>query len=362
MRVLKNNEFKLFEQIVALKQPSLMKTMKAYLQRHYNTVKMTKDYLYAAGDIPVALVSHLDTVFTKPPENVYYDTRKNVLWSPEGLGADDRAGVYAIVRIIKAGYRPHIIFTTDEELGCLGADALAKQLPQPFASMKYIIELDRRGTNDCVFYDCANDEFTQYVESFGFIENFGTYSDICEICPAWKVAGVNLSIGYQNEHSVSETLHVSAFLATIDKVMKMLDDAPNAPAFQYIPSPFAYNWHSLYKGKNTAEEYALGWSGSETDYYDDSAVNCAKCGTVFSDYEVFPVKALDGKTKFYCPDCISQENIEWCYVCGEAYEMTDKEAYRALKEQEEYHICKDCERSGKRWKESKKLKNALKKL
>ena len=42
--------------------------------------------------------------------------------------------------------------------------------------------------------------------------------------------------------------------------------------------------------------------------------------------------------------------------------MTDKEAYRALKEQEEYHICKDCERSGKRWKESKKLKNALKKL
>ena len=279
---------------------------------------------------------------------------------PEGLGADDRAGVYAIVRIIKAGYRPHIIFTTDEELGCVGANAMAKQMPQPFASMKYIIELDRRGTNDCVFYDCANDDFTKYVESFGFIENFGSYSDICELCPTWRIAGVNLSIGYQNEHSVSETLHISPFLATIDKVMRMLDDAENAPSFKYIPSPFAYNWRTLYN--NPAEKVALGWSGAETDF-DDGYVNCAKCGNVFSDYEVFPVKALDGKTKFYCPDCISQENIEWCYVCGEAYEMTDKEMYQALtKQKEEIHICRDCERSGKRWKESKKFKNNLKKL
>ena len=43
--------------------------------------------------------------------------QKNVMISPDGLGADDRAGVFMIMNIVKAGFRPHVIFTTDEE-GC----------------------------------------------------------------------------------------------------------------------------------------------------------------------------------------------------------------------------------------------------
>ena len=58
---------------------------------------------------------------------------------------------------------------------------LIHQVPQPFADMKYIIQLDRRGTSDCVFYNCANEAFIEYVEKFGFIENFGSFSDISEI-------------------------------------------------------------------------------------------------------------------------------------------------------------------------------------
>lgn len=321
MRTLKSNEYKLFEQLVSLKQPALLKTMSAFLKRHYSNVCATKDYIYATGDIPVAIVAHLDTVFKEPATTVYYDERKNVMWSPDGLGADDRAGVYAIIRIIRAGYKPHIILTTDEEVGGLGAESLVKQCKTPFADMKYIIQLDRRGTNDCVFYDCENPLFTEYVESFGFIENFGSFSDISEICPAWGVAGVNLSIGYIDEHSVAETLHISPFLATIDKVIKMLQDAENATEFKYIPNPYAYKWLKGWNG---------GWSGEEW-------LNCAKCKMTFSDYEMFPVKTLDGKTRFYCPDCVV-DLVHWCDVCGEAFEIDPEDPAQ--------HTCKDC-RGGK---------------
>ena len=68
-----------------MKQGSLLKTMSYFLQSKYKTVKTTADYIYAIGDIPIALVAHMDTVFPKPVSELYYDTRKNVMWSPRVL-------------------------------------------------------------------------------------------------------------------------------------------------------------------------------------------------------------------------------------------------------------------------------------
>lgn len=324
MRTLKGNDYKLFEQLVSMKQKSLLRTLHTFLNRHYKEVCTTRDYTYAVGDIPVALVAHLDTVFKDPPSNIYYDERKGVLWSPDGLGADDRAGVFAIIKIIKEGLRPHIIFTTDEEIGGLGATALTKQCPKPFAEMKYIIELDRHGSNDCVFYDCDNPKFVEYVESFGFVENFGSFSDISEICPEWKIAGVNLSIGYEDEHSVAETLHINNFFATIEKVIKMLKVANDAPVFEYIPSKYA-----MYGGW-----VSIGGGVSSMGIGSDAWLNCAKCKHIFTEYELFPIKSLDGKTRFFCPDCIV-ENVKWCEVCGEGFEIDPKHPHQKR--------CKDCQ-------------------
>lgn len=133
-----------------------------------NKIIYTKNFLIAEGEIPVALVAHLDTVFTYLPEEIYYDNKAKVMWSPQGLGADDRAGVYSIIEILELGYRPHIIFTTEEESGCLGAQIMLSKIPDSPFELKYIIQLDRQGENDSVFYDCNNPEFEQYINSFGF--------------------------------------------------------------------------------------------------------------------------------------------------------------------------------------------------
>lgn len=302
MRVLSNNEFKTFEQLVSLTQKELHAAMATFLKSKYNNVIVNDKYICAKGDIPIALVAHMDTVFKTPAYEVYYDPRRNVMWSPDGLGADDRAGVYAIVEIIRSGLRPHVIFTTDEEMGCIGADELAKY-QCPFEDLKYIIQLDRQGANDCVFYDCYNPAFIDYIESFGFVESWGTFSDISSLCPAWRICGVNLSVGYYGEHSFSEYLCVGQLFETIKKVKVMLQEE-EIPEFEYKRM---HRSHFNYLLK---------------DYYstEDPYVICGGCGHTYGEYDTFPVKGIDGGTKYYCIDCIPGR-VDWCVNCEEAFEL-----------------------------------------
>lgn len=321
MQTLKSTEVKSIEQFFQLKQENLLKIMDKYLNTKYETVYSTKDYIIAIGDIPVALVAHLDTVFTTPPENIFYDRVKNVMWSPDGLGADDRAGVYAIIQLIKRGLKPTIIFTTDEEKGALGASALIKEHPKAVTDLKYIIELDRHGSTDCVFYECENPKFEKYVEDFGFVTAYGTFSDISVICPAWKIAGVNLSIGYVDEHSYSELLYIGNMLATISKVEKMLKSvSSDMETFQYIPSTYKRFRCTSTQDFDWNPSYGVSKNLWQLWHADEQTLSCSFCGATDFEYNLFPVKTAEGSTIYVCPDCVSDsEQINWCIYCGEAF-------------------------------------------
>lgn len=328
MKTFKNNDLKTFEQLASLNQASLWKVMIGFLKKNYRKTFHTADYVIAEGDIPVALVAHLDTVFSAPPEEIFFDREKNVLWSPDGLGADDRAGVFAIVQIIRAGFRPHIIFTTDEEIGGVGA-AKVSLLDMPFKDLKYVIELDRRGSNDCVFYDCENRDFEDYVESFGFEYNFGSYSDISDICPAWGIAGVNLSIGYRDEHSVAEVLFVGQMLSTIEKVKKMLQDVETLEKpFKYIPSKTKYHYWGY-----GSDWYHGGYSAYSSDYGYSGVRKCSHCHKYYMEEELYPVKLLDNTTGFYCGECLAE--VAWCPVCSSAHQ-------KICPEMSDDALCQDC--------------------
>ena len=286
--------------------------MTQLLKSKYNNLIVSKDYIVAIGDIPIALVSHMDTVFKSPVSDLYYDQRKGVLWSPEGLGADDRAGIFAIIKILQEGLRPSIILTTGEEEGGVGAYALTTAHPDcPIPGLKYMIELDRRGSNDCVFYDCYCPEFVDYIENFGFCERWGSFTDISFLMPEWEIVGVNLSVGYENEHTHTEILNIGPLFDTIQKVKKMLREK-NIPDFKYdeLTIPNSAWWRK-------AEAYGY---------------HCSKCKKLFSEYELFPALGISGKTQYYCPDCIIG-NVEWCDYCGEAFEINSPA---------NQPICKEC--------------------
>lgn len=306
-------DYKLFERLVSLNQRELKKSMELYIRDKYgkNTI-ITKEYIVGIGEIPIALVAHMDTVFKVPATDLYYDRRKGILWSPQGLGADDRAGVFAIIKILQSGLRPSIILTTDEEVGGIGAAALALA-GNPIPNLKYMIELDRRGTNDCVFYDCYVPEFIEYIESFGFCEKWGSFSDISFLMPEWDICGVNLSVGYDNEHSYVETLSIKPLYDTILKVQKMLT-ADNIPDFKYAELPMTGYMGSWYGGNSLS-----------------SGKICKICKKSFSEYEMFPAIAENGKTEYFCPDC-AVDHIDWCEYCSEPF----------VKTRQNQKICKFC--------------------
>lgn len=344
MKVLTPKELKSIEQFFQLTQRSLLKAMKQYLDSVYGKDKVicSENFLIAIGDIPIALTAHLDTVFQYPPQDIFYDREKNVMWSPNGLGADDRVGVYSIVQLVKRGYKPSIIFTTDEELGCRGADALVKTFPQAPMDVKYIIELDRRGSIDCVFYQCNNPAFEEYVESFGFVMNFGSFSDISVICPYWGIAGVNLSVGYYDEHSYTETLYVGQMFSTINKVEEMLKAANEAPIFEYKEID-DQKWMKNYIQSYAAED-AYGWDPSfgikkeDWDMFMEPQSTCKDCEQWDYNYNLFPVKVSKSNEKItLCSDCLSKrDDIYWCHTCGEPFINEENKEEKAI------YYCENC--------------------
>ena len=304
-----NIDYQIFTTIASMDQKTLLKFMYNFLKKYYskNEITITPYYILCKGNIPVMLTAHLDTVFPSPPTKIYYDNKQHVMWSPQGLGADDRAGVFAIIKIIQKGYRPCVCFTTDEEKGGVGATLLIKKYPIAPFKLKYIIELDRQGYLDCVFYTCNNLDFQKFVESYYFITSWGSYSDISTICPKWKVAGVNLSVGYFNEHEKIETLHTDILYATIEKVEKMLDDIYTSPSFKYIPM--------------TDEEYFQYFYDYYTTPIDKQNDNlkCQKCNNLFSKDELIFVEGEDGAFSPYCLKCINTKDVDWCEKCGQPF-------------------------------------------
>lgn len=288
MKNLNREEMILFQTIFKKSQKDLKAYLTYKLRDYYgkkNIISKGK-YIFVKGNIPITLVSHMDTVFDTPPKDIYYDKDHNIVWSPQGLGADDRAGIFSILQILKRGYLPNLVLTEDEEIGCVGARNAVKNIPNNPLDNKFIIELDRRGQNDCVFYDCDNMKFENYIQSFGFLLDFGTYSDISILCPQWGVAGVNVSIGYDSEHTKMETLNISWMYQTIERVCAILDAEKEAEYYEFIPST-----------KNYFEVHG-----------------CKHCKGYFYDFEMIPIK-IKGAVTWFCPDCFA-ELFATCEKCG----------------------------------------------
>ena len=112
-------------------------------------------------------------------------------------------------------------------------------------TLKLIIEIDRRGSNDAVFYQCANLDFEKYITGKGFKVAQGSFSDISLIAPELGIAAVNLSSGYYNAHSLHEYIIRSELESTIEKVCEIVADAanPDFPKFVYVES-FTKPYHS----------------------------------------------------------------------------------------------------------------------
>jgi len=234
---------KLFKNICKIhNQIDLKRELRKELEKYYETIIEEDGFLYAPSEnIDVMLTAHMDTVHEKKCKKIIEVVRngKKALWSPQGIGGDDRCGIFMILEILhNTCLRPAIVFCEDEEIGGRGsmkfANWLNKKADTKELNIKFIIELDRRNANDAVFYDCGNKEFKKYItEITGYKEAIGSFSDIGNISPELDVASVNLSCGYYLEHTLDHYVIPEEMERTYDATILLLTASVNVDKFDY---------------------------------------------------------------------------------------------------------------------------------
>lgn len=183
----------------------------------------------------IGFVAHVDTVWdTNPSLKLAVDTNRTVLINAdresfEGIGADDRLGIYILDELLCANkdFRPSIFLCNYEEIGGYGARILDDLYPANNVPMRALIELDRKGANDAVFYKEPTPLFKQIVLAHGFKEAQGSFSDISflEYNPVFRSApSVNLSTGYAKEHTPDERIYINQVDSLIPRIKKLYED------------------------------------------------------------------------------------------------------------------------------------------
>ena len=185
-------------------------------------------FLYVRGSRSnkVLLVAHADTVWDREygydpgPTNEIMIEDGNIRAVNEefGLGADDRAGCAMLWLLKDLGHS--LLVTNGEENGQKGSSWLMdhnKDIADEINhDHQFVIQLDRRNGRDFKCYEVGTDEFRSYVaEKTGYTEpDRRTTTDIVTLCR--DIAGVNLSIGYHNEHGNQEYLNISEWEHTLN--------------------------------------------------------------------------------------------------------------------------------------------------
>lgn len=263
----------------------------------------------------VCIVAHIDTVFDSDRRSplIIYDREKGLVSSPDGLGSDDRAGVYVALKLfnsIPEPYKPFVLLTDFEEIGGYGAQEACDIFKEELKDVTMFIELDRKGEDDAVFYNGEPQDFIDYITFFGFKKDTGSFSDISYLCPGLERCGVNLSIGYYHQHSKHEYLDINAMETTIDKVKAVLVDN-YATQKIWVLEGQKFDW----------------FNGCTEDRDDLEVIDCPSCKEPLF---LETIEACHG----FCPHCYAQIDDELIQDKLDALYYTTAEGYKtnSLKE------------------------------
>jgi len=297
-------------------------------------LEVSNSYIYFKGSIPLLLQAHIDTVKI-PTTPIDLEITNKIITNKLGiLGTDDRAGVYALLEIYKKLVRegkalPSFLFTDGEESGGTGMEAFAIVNPDIYVNL--IIAIDRQGVGEYVTYNHLPTEVRKYVESFGFRNERGVFSDCMILTEETQIPSVNVSAGYYHQHSSREKLHIDELYLTIYRILRMINN-PIQELYKSKPTNYSYkNRYGTY-GTSTGTEITMynkdndwgesrghstrtnqwGWeeeydSTEEVEYAEDYA-QCCICSEFHKISETIEVWDEDEK-----------DFLTVCYECYDAF-------------------------------------------
>ena len=254
-----------FIDVLTKTQSEMQEWLPEVLADYGYQIKVT-DYMIQAissEENQPCLVAHLDTINTKRKNysyGSYYSngstlstvtstekdrtpevqdilvTERYILLSPECkssiqcLGADDRVGVKTILDILEMGLRPHILFTTDEEVGCVGSrKAVEENALEGLKMASMLIQIDRgvheRSWHEMVTYDFDPESHKEIFDELGktYTMATGSYTDVAVLGPHLDKPIVNVSASYRHEHTTDEFINLDAYEYNTQGLIKFIE-------------------------------------------------------------------------------------------------------------------------------------------
>lgn len=186
----------------------------------------------------ILLNAHLDTVLEIEPNRTVLKN-EHIWTSSQGiLGADDRAGINVVLSSAKTLTKKQFngtikyIFTVKEEIGLLGASAVHESFLWD-VDMAFVV--DRKNTSDIVISNSygtpfCSKEHARSLERIAKLEEFGQWkstpggSSDTAVWASHGIQSVNLSAGYNFEHTEREQLNVEANYETYKFLMTLIEN------------------------------------------------------------------------------------------------------------------------------------------
>lgn len=229
----------------------------------------------------------------------------NHLGEQVSLGADDKNGIFAILELLKMGYKFNFIFTIGEECGCIGIKELLaeKTFADSVESKPFALIIDRRNGRDIIGFGneyCVGLDYKieQFSESLGIKYTCaqGLCSDADHISN--HIECVNLSCGYYEAHSEKEYTNLKELKTTILLAARILDE------FKYESLPvdrYKKKSYSSYSTFSSRDDDYYGWdNGGWEDSYSEKKPQENAIST----------DEMDGRTIIICPQCQTETTLQ----------------------------------------------------
>ena len=218
---------KLLRQLYGIHSPTgdewnMICFVKEYLKEHVPEANVRMDRLgnlYVTKGTPgggyPTLACHLDQVQLQHSTDfeVLQDGDTLYGWSAsrqerEGLGADDKNGIWICLRCLEQCPRLKVFMAVGEEKGCIGSNRADMRF---FADSLYVLEPDCKGGEEMHAVlrgiPCACEDFIEALAlpKHGFVLTEGKTSDILALTlNDIGVSCINLPTGYHNPHKDDE--------------------------------------------------------------------------------------------------------------------------------------------------------------
>ena len=323
------NEQKLIE-MLQWKRPSSSFAAKMFGQHYLEPIFGSPDshgnYIHIindehGNDPNLCFTAHYDTVHRDEGfQDVSVSHGIAYVEDSDCLGADCTTGIWLILGMIEANIPGVYVIHADEEIGCVGSQALIKDNPVWLSFIDAVISFDRYGEDSIITHQMgcrtASDDFAESLADALQMpmqpDPNGSFTDSNEYVHDVSEC-TNVSVGYQRQHSANET-------QDLVHAVRLMDALINA------------DWSKLVfkrpRGLNYSDKYWGSYMGSGLSRYRDSdyreEMTARHLLTIINDY---PEEVVDWFMSYGvdAEELARELNLE--LPSNIIYEMTEEAAY-----------------------------------